>query len=177
MTVRQVGWQTFNVPRAEVAQQTQVVLNLNPAYHKVRQLNNGTLFQLTVKPNPLLLGTKMEIELDENDSGTTVTATVTSQAIIVGDVGGFYYRYVRDFLAALQNRLTSTQGRPIVSSEASYKMETSWAAVAYLLLLIVLGIWMAFTLRIPIFRLFIAVIILAAVTSLFRLVRGGRLGT
>ncbi|HVF98485.1 MAG TPA: hypothetical protein VND68_01495 [Chloroflexia bacterium] len=172
MTVRQAGWQTFNVPRAEVAQQTQVVLNLNPAYHKIRQLNNGTLFQLTVKPNPLLLGTTMEIELDENDSGTTVTATVTTQAFILADVGGFYYRYVRDFLAALQNRLTSTQGRPIVSSGATYKMETAWVAVAYTLLVVVLGIWLAFTLRIPVFRLFIAVIIIAAVASLFRLVRG-----
>ena len=175
MTVRQIGWQTFTVPRAEVAHQTQVVLNLNPAFHNIRRLNNGTLFQLTLKPNPLFLATNMEVELDENDLGTTVTATLTSQVFIVGDVGGFYYRYVRDFLAALQNRLTSTQGRPIVSSEAAFKMETNWAAVAYTLLIVALGIWMAYTFRMPVFRLFMAVAIIAAVASLFRIARGGRL--
>jgi hypothetical protein len=177
MTVRQLGWQTFNVPRAIVAEQARLVLKRNPSYKKVREFSPGTGFELTVKPNALLLGTDMEITLDENASGTTVTATVTSQGLIVGDVGGFYYRYVRDFLLALQNSLTSTYGSPVVSSEAAYKMDTSWAAVAVMLLIIVLGIWIGLTLRTPLFRLFVAIAVIAAVASLIRIVRGGRLGT
>jgi hypothetical protein len=177
MTVRQVGRQTFNVPRAVVAEQASLVLRRNPAYKKVREYGPGTVFTLTVKPNPLLLGTNMEIALDENESGTTVTATATSQAIMVGDVGGFYYRYVRDFLWALQNSLTSTHGSPVVSSEAAYKMETDWTAIAFTLLIIVLGIWIGLTFRMPILRLIIAIAVIAAIASLIRIVRGGRLRT
>ncbi|HEX8599936.1 MAG TPA: hypothetical protein VF952_15660 [Chloroflexia bacterium] len=177
MTVRQVGKQHFNVPRAIVAEQVRTVLMRNPAYKKVRELDPGTLFELSVKPNPLLLATGMEIAVAENGPGTTVTVTATSQALMIGDAGGFYYRYVRDFLMTLQNALRTTQGSPVASGAAAYKMEVSWAEVAITLLLVLFGIWMAVTLRMPVFRLFIVLAVIAAVASLIRIVRGGRLRT
>ncbi len=110
MTVRQIGHQTFNVPKNIVAEQTNLVLRLNPAYKNLREIARGTVFSVNVKPNLLLLGTDMTIVLDENDSATSVTATTTSQAFIFGDVGGFYKRYVWDFLRALESALRTTQG-------------------------------------------------------------------
>lgn len=175
MTVRQVGKQHFNAPSAIVAEQVRTVLMRNPAYKKVRELDPGTLFELSVKPNPLLLATDMQVALDENGPGTTVTVTATSQALIIGDVGGFYYRYVRDFLTALQDALRSTQDSPVASGGVDYTMETSWSEVAILLLLVLFGIWMAVTLRVPVLRLFVLLAVIAAVASLIRIVRGGRL--
>lgn len=110
MTVRRIGHQTFNVPKDIVAQQTNLVLRLNPAYKNIREIARETVFSVNVKPNMLLLGTDMMIVLDEHESATTVTATTTSQAFIWGDVGGFYKRYVRDFLRALESSLRASQG-------------------------------------------------------------------
>ncbi|MEA2575304.1 MAG: hypothetical protein QOH93_2602 [Chloroflexia bacterium] len=176
MTVRQVGRQTFNASRAIVADQTRLILNTNAAYKNVRELTPGAVFALTVKPSRLVLGTSMEIELAEDSSGTTVTATATSQPAIYGDIGGFYYRYVRDFLAALQQGLQTTQGSQPASSAPEYKMQTGCVGIIYTILLALFLAWMFASLHIPFLRLFIALVIVGLIANVIRIVRGGRLG-
>ena len=171
MTVRQIGHQTFNVPRDMVAQQTNLVLRLNPAYRNLREIAKGTVFSVNVKPNILLLGTDMTIVLDGNDSETTVTTTTTSQAFIFGDVGGMYYRYVRDFLSALQNGLRANQGDSVVSSKAVYRMETDGVGVALLLVIALFSIWVGVVFNLS---LLLIVAALMLVVSLVRMLRGGR---
>ncbi len=163
------------MPSPIVAEQVRTVLMRNPAYQKVTELTTGALFVLSVKPNPLLLATDMVVALDENGPGTTVTVTISSQALIVGDAGGFYYRYARDFLIALEDSLRSIQGSQVVSAPAAYRMETNWASVALLLLLVLFGIWIVSSLHIPMFRLIAALAVIMVVSSLIRIVRGGRL--
>lgn len=177
MAVRQIGQQTFNVPKAVVANQINLVLRLNQAYKHLRALAEGTVYTVTIQPNPLLLPTRMEIVLDENELGTTVTATTTSQALIVGDVGGFYYRYVRDFLAALRDGLRANQGDAARSSEAIYKTETNWTGVAMMFLLAALLVWMAFFLEVSMVQVFAVLAVIMVVVNLVRIARGGRLGT
>ncbi len=163
------------MPNPIVAEQVRAVLMRNPAYKKVTELTPGALFVLSVKPNPLLLATDMEVALDENGPGTTVTVTVSSQTLIVGDVGGFYYRYARDFLVALEDSLRSIQGSQVAPAPAAYRMETNWASLALLVLPILFGIWILSSLHIPIFRLIVALAVIMVVSSLIRIVRGGRL--
>jgi hypothetical protein len=148
MTVRQTGLQSFNVPREIVAQRTTLVLRLNPAYKNLREIAEGRVFKVKVKPNILLLGTDMTVVLDGNDSSTTVTTTATSQALIMGDVGGFYYRYVRDFLSALVNDLRAVQGMQVESSKPTYKVETAGFGLALIVILVIFSIWVGLQLDI-----------------------------
>lgn len=174
MTVRQIGHQTFNVPKDIVAQQTDLVLRLNPAYRNLREITKGTIFSVNVKPNILLLGTDMTIVLDGNDSETTVTITTTSQALIIGDIGGMYYRYVRDFLSALHDGLRANQGGTVVSSTAVYGMKTDGIGVALLIVLVLLSIWISLVLYSSLLQVFAVLILLAVMVNLVRMLRGGR---
>jgi hypothetical protein len=171
MTVRQVGCQTLDVPKDIVAQQTKIVLGMNLVYRNLKEITEGTVFKVRVKPNIFLLGTDMTIVLDENDSATTVTTTTTSQPFIIGDVGGFYYRYVRDFLNALESALRDAKGFDVVSSEAKYRMEVGEVGAAFLFAIALFSAWVGLVLNMSFLLLLAAIMLTVSFVGLFH---GGR---
>ena len=174
MTVRQTGQQTFEAPKARVAEQVRGVLKENPAYRDVREPTEGTVFMLNIKPSGLLIGPDMEIVLQESGSGTIVTATVTSFPLMTG--GGSYYRYVRDFLAALRNSLNTTQSQPITSGEPVYRMRVGWVGAVFRLILTILLFWFAFNAPLIGIQVFVLLVVIVFVVDIIRMTRGGRLG-
>src|SRR5947207_154716 len=110
MTVRQIGQQTFNADKAHTAAYVRRVLSKNQSYRRIKESEDGTVFRTNVKPNFLLLGTDMKVDLNQADSGTKITVTVKSQPWMMGDAFGFYERYIRDFFSALRAVIESERG-------------------------------------------------------------------
>jgi hypothetical protein len=72
----------------------------------VSESNNGTYFSTVVQPNvPLVLGTDMNVTLDEVEGETKVQVKIESQPFIMGDVFGMYDRYAADFFKKLSNKI------------------------------------------------------------------------
>ncbi len=176
MTVRQIGKQTFNVPKGIVTEHTERILRMSRVYRRVHAHNNGVEFLTNIKPNFLLLGTDMVVALQDVDSSTLVTVTMRSQPFIIGDAFGLYFRYVQGFLAALKQELSSNQQIPIVASAIEYKMESDWIPVVLLLLFeIILFTFTTLLAQSSMVFLVGTLVVAILVASFVRLFRGGRL--
>jgi hypothetical protein len=130
MTVSVTAQQTFQADKARVSSYVRETLDRNPIYKRVYERPDGARFSAIVRPNiPLILGTDISIRLEEVGDRTTVTATVESQAFIMGDAFGFYERYIREFFTALE-RIASAEGvRP--SSKLVFKTSNNWVPVVF----------------------------------------------
>lgn len=95
MTVRRSKEAVFRLDRTVLAELTRKVLE-QPVYRDVS--TTGSEFLVSVKPNFLLLGTPMRIVLEDQGNETSVTVSIESQSLILGDVFDFYNRYINDFL-------------------------------------------------------------------------------
>jgi hypothetical protein len=82
-----------------------VVLSQKPPYVLACEVEKNTVFKTNVRPAWWLSGTDMTIQLTASPDGTTVTAGTKSQAYIMGDVFGFYGRYIQSFLSDVRRVL------------------------------------------------------------------------
>lgn len=77
------------------------ILAKESTYRRTRKQDDGMMFITTVKPHWWLLGTAMTILLSPEGEKTKVSAEIKSQPLILGDVFGFYQRYIDSFLSAV----------------------------------------------------------------------------
>ena len=87
----------LDVSLTEAAAAVRTVLARHPPYLDTVELQGGTIFRTNVKPSRWLLDTEMVIELQPTSTGVRVIARTSSQWYIIGDVFGFYNRYLRKF--------------------------------------------------------------------------------
>jgi hypothetical protein len=105
MTVRRQQDDYFDAAPSAVASAVRTVLSQRPPYIQKCETEKDTVFKTNVKPSWWLLGTDMTIQLQPSSGGTQVIAKTQSQWIILGDVFGFYNRYIRNFLRDLRTEL------------------------------------------------------------------------
>jgi hypothetical protein len=104
MTVKRDLEELLTVDLQTAAISVNEVLNKNPSYKNPRVSSNGTVYEVTIRPNPFLLGTTMKISLERRDSTTKIKVSTKSQWWILGDAFGFYDRYIIDFLDLVRAR-------------------------------------------------------------------------
>ena len=106
MTVHRDDMGTFNTSKDRLIEHTRDILNRNPVYRNTTEEQSGAVFITTVKPvvkpDWLLLGTKMIVQLDGTETTSTAKVSTVSQWFIMGDVLNYYNRYMSEFLAALR---------------------------------------------------------------------------
>ncbi|HSB65659.1 MAG TPA: hypothetical protein VLD65_03725 [Anaerolineales bacterium] len=105
MTVRRHSEDYFYTPSAEVSNVVRDILSRRPPYIHTHELVKDTVFKTNVKPEWWYLGTEMIIQLQLHNNGTRVVADTKSQWFILGDIGDFYNRYLRDFLKDVRMEL------------------------------------------------------------------------
>jgi hypothetical protein len=105
MTVRHHSDYYFDAAPPSVACAVRTILVRRPPYTQAAEIEKDTLFKTNVGPSRWLLGTNLTIQLQPSSVGTQVITDTKSQWFILGDVFGFYNRYIRDFLRALQTEL------------------------------------------------------------------------
>jgi hypothetical protein len=105
MTVRRHSDDYFEAAPSAVATAVRIVLSRRPPYIQTSETEKVTIFTTNVKPKWWLLGTDMTVHLQPSSGGTQVVAKTESQFFIMGDVFGFYNRYIRDFLKDLRIEL------------------------------------------------------------------------
>ncbi len=105
MTVRRHSKDYFDAAPLIVAGAVRIVLTKRPPYFKTGEMDEGMFFSTNVRPKWWLLGTDMTIQLQPLSGGTEVVANTNSQWFIMGDVFGYYNRYIRDFLRDLRIEL------------------------------------------------------------------------
>jgi hypothetical protein len=109
MTVTRSDSRVFRAQLAEIATAVRKVLD-EGVYKRTSERpsssGSGIIFYTHVKPSALLLGTDMYIELEgheaQSEAYTAVKVSTESQSFIIGDVFGFYDRYIREFFAKLE---------------------------------------------------------------------------
>ena len=109
MTVRRHSDDYFDAAPSAVASAVREVFAQRPPYRQVNETEKDAAFKTNVRPHWWLLGTEMTIQLQPSSGGTQVVAQTKSQWFIVGDVFGFYNRYIRDFFRALRIELQKPQ--------------------------------------------------------------------
>jgi len=107
MTVRRHSDDYFDAAPPVVASAVRTVLARRPPYVRADEVEKDAVFKTNVRPSWWLLGTVMTIHLQPSSGGTQVVADTKSQFFIMGDVFGYYNRYIRDFLGALRSELQS----------------------------------------------------------------------
>jgi len=106
MAVRRDKKKVLNAPADIVTQAIRTVLrngHLFWKYSKTEEDHKGLLIKTVIKPvfYPLVLSTKMTIEIESINSKTSVTVSTYSQECIYGDIFGIYNRYINRFLVTL----------------------------------------------------------------------------
>lgn len=110
MTVILSATQSYSVNRHEMAWHVRNVLRRNRKYKAVREVEPDSHFTAVIRVYPLLLNTDLDVELQRAGTGTQIAVTTTSQLIMVGDVLGFYNRFINDFLRALREEIAPEHG-------------------------------------------------------------------
>lgn len=105
MTIRRHSHAHFKATPAVVAKAVRSVLAQRPPYVRADEVEKDALFSTDVRPGWWLSGTDMMIQLHASPDGTFVTAETKSQFFIVGDVFGFYDRYIQRFLSDVRREL------------------------------------------------------------------------
>lgn len=101
MPVRRQKDEYYEAPLDAVAAAVRVVLSRVPPYYNTKETVPLTGFSTSIRPSYLLLPTAMTLELQPTSSGTSVVANTVSQWFILGDVFGYYDRYLREFFNAV----------------------------------------------------------------------------
>ena len=102
MTVRRHSDDHFDAELRAVANAVRTLLARRPPYAHTTELETGAIFKTIVRPSWWLLGTEMTIQLQPSSGGTQVVADTKSQLFIMGDVFGYYNRYLREFVQELR---------------------------------------------------------------------------
>jgi hypothetical protein len=105
MTVHRHSDDYFDATPSVVASAVRAVLSHRPPYVQTSETERDATFKTNIRPSWWLLGTDMTIQLQPSSGGTQVIAKTQSQIFILGDVFGFYNRYIRDFLRDLRTEL------------------------------------------------------------------------
>ena len=95
----------FEATPLAVVKATRSVLSRRPQYVHSSEVEADAVFSVNVRPNWLLLGTEMKVELEPFSAGTQVLVETKSQFFIMGDVFGFYDGYIQSFLSDLRMEL------------------------------------------------------------------------
>ena len=93
MAVTRFDIEVFDLPKTSVADHVEAVLSEHPEYRKPKRLANGD-FHVSVLPGSFFLPTRMTIELEERHAKTAIRVATESQSNIIGDVFGYYDRYI-----------------------------------------------------------------------------------
>jgi hypothetical protein len=101
MPVRRQKDEYYEAPLEVVTAAVRVVLSRVPPYYSTEETVPLTGFATSIRPSYLLLPTAMTVELQPTSSGTRVVAKTVSQWFILGDVFGYYDRYLREFFNAV----------------------------------------------------------------------------
>jgi hypothetical protein len=105
MTVRHHAEEFFYTTPAEVASAVRALLARHPPYSRTRETVKETEFKTNVKPNGWFWDTEMTIKVQSEYEGTRLIANTKSQWFILGDILGFYERYLDDFLREVRMEL------------------------------------------------------------------------
>jgi hypothetical protein len=105
MTIRRHSDDHFDAAPPSVASAVRAILVRRPPYSQTAEIEKDALFKTNVRPTESLLGTDMTIQLRPSSGGTQVIIDTKSQRFILGDVFGYYNRYIRDFLKDLQTEI------------------------------------------------------------------------
>ncbi len=105
MTVRRTACAQFDASPTVVARAVRVVLSRKPPYVLAYEVEKNTVFKTNIRPAGWLSGTDMTIQLTASPDGTTVTAGTKSQVYVMGDVFGFYGRYIQSFFSDVRRVL------------------------------------------------------------------------
>ncbi len=138
MTVRQSAQQVYRISKSTIAERTGSILGENSIYKSVYMRSDGSLFTTNVRPDfPLVLGTEMNIMLEEANEGTIVTVSTKSQALIMGDAFGMYDRYIRSFFTELQKSLGANPISVVRPHAAESRApDINWFAVVVMILIV-----------------------------------------
>lgn len=101
MPVRRQKDEYYEAPLEAVAAAVRIVLSRVPPYYNTEETVALTGFSTSIRPSYLLLPTAMTVELQPTSSGTRVVAKTVSQWFILGDVFGYYDRYLQEFFNAV----------------------------------------------------------------------------
>ena len=101
MTVKRQGEATFAIEKATLVAATRTILAVNPIYKDTQESEDGN-FTTSVKPSFYLLSTPMTISFEKVGTAITVKVSTTSQVFLMGDVFGYYDKYIHDFLDELK---------------------------------------------------------------------------
>jgi hypothetical protein len=101
MPVRRQKDEYYEAPLEAVTAAVRVVLSRVPPYYSTKETAPLTGFSTSIRPSYLLLPTAMTVELQSTSSGTRIVAKTVSQWFILGDVFGYYDRYLREFFNAV----------------------------------------------------------------------------
>ena len=101
MPVRRQKDEYYEAPLEAVTAAVRVVLSRVPPYYSTKETVPLTGFWTSIRPSYLLLPTAMTVELQPTSSGTRVVAKTVSQWFILGDVFGYYDRYLQEFFNAV----------------------------------------------------------------------------
>ncbi len=107
MTVIRKGLEVFEIDKNIIINQIEKIIKQNKQYRKIREYDNKII--VNVKPNIFLLGTEMEIEIEQTGKKFAVKVKTTSQKLIMGDIFGYYDRYIREFLDALKYSIAKSE--------------------------------------------------------------------
>ena len=109
MTVKRELVEFFNSPSADTSESVLKILKGNQSSYKYVNISevHESYFMATIRPNfwPLLLSTKLEVQVIPDGSQSKVVAKTISQPFLFGDALGFYDGYIQEFLSTLRREL------------------------------------------------------------------------
>ncbi len=126
MTVKREQTELFDISAQEVMEIIRAILIRGQAdykYENTVESGEAPTFKTIIKPSrPLLLSTKMQIQIDGMDSKTKVVVETKSQWFIFGDIADFYGGYIRDVFGSIHSE---KMGHPTIqigpNDAANYK--------------------------------------------------------
>ena len=112
MTVERQKSKKFQAPYSRVLGGLRKVLaegQQTYSYQGTVEGQDGMRITTTVRPRlwPLLLSTRLSIDLDPDSAGTRVSVQTRSQWFIIGDVFDMYRGYIRDLLEAVGDKVAA----------------------------------------------------------------------
>jgi len=127
MTVKREQMELFDISAQEVMKIIRAILMRGQAdykYENTVESGEALTFKTIIKPSrPLLLSTKMQIQIEGMDSKTKVVVETKSQWFIFGDIADFYGGYIRDIFGSIHSEKMvqqSIQTRP--NNDTNYKV-------------------------------------------------------
>jgi hypothetical protein len=108
MTVRRSARADFHCRADEVATHVRAVLASGADYRHTAEIERGRLFETVVRPSLWLLGTRLQIRLEDHGDSTSVACETISQWFIAGDAFNYYRRYLHTFLDALTSAIAGS---------------------------------------------------------------------